>query len=221
MRGAVAITGSGEDVKKTITTNAKQVVITTYEDGKDMKKLFFLAPVMAGLIGTSLGVQAADFDVNHVYVGAGMGITHASGFGSTVGLKAFGGYKFNEYLSAEAELAYLGNFSNNLGYGTTQNYRPTVLSAMAVGTLPFDAHNAIYGKLGLSAWSVNTNSCVHCVGTASGSGTDVTVGIGYQYTFFTGERRRVGWMPNALRAEYQYYNGVSVNMLDAGVVYDF
>ena len=152
---------------------------------------------------------AAQPNTSAFYLGAGIGQSKAkdwcSGTGGTgiscddkkTAWKAFGGYQFNRYLSAELGYANLGKFTASFG-SATDEAKVTAWELSAIGAWPVMADRlSIFGRLG--AYRAKVKEDINIGGSASHDNNDVTLGFGLQYDF----TRNLG-----VRGEWQRYQKV-------------
>lgn len=98
----------------------------------------------------------------------------------------YGGYRFNANLAVEVGYIDFGRFDANgrlSGANATARGDAKAWELSAVGTVPLGKTFALYGKLGLARWDVDSSATVtfggqRAVGTAGATGTDLTFGIG-------------------------------------------
>lgn len=122
---------------------------------------------------------------------------------SKTAFKLFGGGQFNEYVGAEANLVYLGNFEGSAN-GTIGGipdhlhfrYEVSGLTADLVGTWPITKEFALVGRVGAFLWSVTD------IFDDVENGVSLDYGAGVEFDF----TRNVG-----LRAEYVKYQDVGNN----------
>lgn len=162
------------------------------------------------------------------YVGAGFGTTEVSedsidefiADDSDTGLRAFGGYSFNEYFAIEASYFDFGEASGTLedsDFGDVDfSVGVTGLSAAAVGRIPVAEMFALFGKVGFASYDVKFDVTVPGFGSGSQSEseTDLVYGVGGALSF--ADRFEV-------RAEYEVLNveNGDVNMISVGGLYRF
>lgn len=179
----------------------------------------------------STNAQAASFGSSPFYAGASLGPSEETGYNNNVAVKVFAGYRILASLAIEAEAGFLGKFTESLGPGSTTTDESYVAAVMAVGRLPIDDHNLLYGKVGgtmfhdlttntVIAGSIYCPSCTSNIYTSSSNTySGLTFGVGYQHRFVDLEDQGT-WWPDTVRVEAQAY-GNNVNILDVGVIYDF
>ena len=122
---------------------------------------------------------------------------------SKTAFKLFAGAQFNEYLAAEANVVYLGNFegtaSGTFGGSPVRlnfSYEVSGLTFDAVGTWPITKEFALVGRVGAFLWSVTD------IFDEVENGVSLDYGAGVEYDF----TRNIG-----LRAEYVKYQDVCDN----------
>lgn len=155
------------------------------------------------------------------YVGAGGGFTSVDLCGDPalagatscddddVGFKIFGGFKVNQYFSAELGYVDLGEASAS-GPGGSATAEVDGFQFAAVGTYPIEQFSLL-GKVGFFSWDgeISTTS-----GNFSDDGTDFMFGIGGAFHF----------TPQlSVRGEWERFDvdGDDVDMFSASVVYKF
>jgi OOP family OmpA-OmpF porin len=164
------------------------------------------APALAPAAGPATGQRG-------FYAGAAVGASRAEDwcgpFFDTVvlscdntapGYKAFGGYRFNEFLGVEAAYVDFGRFNADLiilGDAVSDKARFRGGTAQAVLYLPITGQFDLFGKAGGIYWDVRSDTTINgAPANRSGNGFDVAVGIGAQYSL----TRHF-----ALRAEYELF----------------
>ncbi|MDH5558202.1 MAG: porin family protein [Alphaproteobacteria bacterium] len=145
-------------------------------------------------------------------------------------IKIFGGYRFNDYFSAEGYAAYLGTFESyaNDGFGidsyTTTDI--TTIGVAAVGMFPVSNQASLMAKFGAHTWAMEGVIDLLDTGPGGGtwltryqsSGTDFMGGIGVQVDV-DGKA--------AIRLEFEYFTASTasenfgVGMLSIGGMYKF
>ena len=181
-----------------------------------MKNVRFLA---AGLLAASAlafsPVSQAQM-TGQWYAGVGIGQSKANDACSDVAsagvtscddsdtaARIFGGYRINKNFAAEVGYADLGKAKASgvvLGLPASAEWKATAWDFTAVGILPVNQQFSVFGKLGITAWSVDLNVNVSGLpGSESASGNDMTYGVGLQYDF----SNQFG-----LRAEWQQYSSL-------------
>ncbi|MGQ0577728.1 MAG: outer membrane beta-barrel protein [Betaproteobacteria bacterium] len=161
------------------------------------------------------------------YIGLGAGLTavdicdEITALGATtcddedVGLKLFGGYKFNPNFAVEAAWVDLGEISASDGFVYVTEEVDGFQFA-AVGIIPINPQFAILGKLGAYIWDVSATASAPGLGsaTASDDGTDIMFGAGALWNL----SQQFG-----LRAEWERFDidGDDVDFLSIGVQLSF
>jgi OmpA-OmpF porin, OOP family len=162
------------------------------------------------------------------YVGAGFGTTEVSedsidefiADDSDTGLKAFGGYNFNEYFAIEASYFDFGEASGTIedpDFGDIDfSTGVTGMSAAAVGRLPVAGMFAVFGKVGFASYDVEFDVTLPGFGSGSQSAseTDMIYGVGGALSFADRFEARV---------EYEVLNveNGDVNMICVTGLYRF
>ena len=197
-----------------------------------MIRVSAIAALGVAALAFSLPV-AAQMSARNAYIGASVGQAKyndwcgtVSGLGSSscddkdTAFRLFAGYQFHPNIAVEVGYADLGKatFSGTfLGVPVTGKDEFTAWDLVAVGSLPFGTGFSAFGKLGLYHGKVDaTANVAGARGTASDTGTDLTLGLGVGYDF----TRNLG-----VRAEWQRYNDFSdaggLDVFSLGVVYRF
>lgn len=146
------------------------------------------------------------------YIGgsAGKSDVEVSSFDDDFGLKFFGGYNFNNYVSVEAAAINLGEFDRKNSIDVVDVFG---VEASVVGRIPIGRF-AIFGKAGIFVWDADAS--VGNVVFASDDGADPTYGFGFEYNF-----KHSRW---SLRGEWQKFEDVSgsdLELLSVGARYSF
>lgn len=150
-----------------------------------------------------------------------------------LGWKAFGGYRFNRWLSVELGYVELQNDfdeptfrgrSNGAGSRfasiddgpVSVGYSPSGVFVEAVGSVPLGANFYVFGKAGLFDWRNETVVLdLDGLTVRHENGVDPVVGAGIEYRFDFGL---------SLRAEYEVFTGAvdeDIDLTTAGIVYRF
>ncbi len=169
-------------------------------------------PVLAqGMMGPESGF----------YVGAGAGYTSVDlcddlrALGATscddsdIGFKVFGGFKFNQYFSAEAGYVDLGEATASAP-GISLSTEVDGFQIAAVGSYPIEQFSLL-GKVGLYIWDGEVNTTI---GNFDDDGTDIMFGVGGAFHF----------NPQlSLRGEWERFDidGDDVDMFSASIIYNF
>jgi len=198
-----------------------------------MKKTIRLIAVVFGL--AFAGGASAQM-LSNAYIGAGVGSTNIklnsgdiAGFSSKdesdMGMKFFGGYRFNNWLSGELAFADLGK-SNVTFPGVTAEGKATSWSLSALGTWPLTGGFSLLGRLGATSNKFK-GSCngAGCTG-ASNTKTDLLWGIGGQYDFSPRIGVRLEWedygrFGNDPTSNPNATGRAKVDMLSGSVVFRF
>lgn len=153
------------------------------------------------------------------YVGANVGSTSSDYTGSNTPttFNVQGGYQFNRNFAVEAQYSDFGNIA------PIGSLKPTGISAVAVGILPFNDQWSGYGKLGIAS----VDSKVSGSGLAGGDGTykktAVTYGIGGQFNVNQALGVRFGvdqYSTGGTQGNWLLSNG-KLTVLTVGVAYKF
>jgi len=158
-------------------------------------------PYIVGGIGlVDFNVSSSDLQsLNIALVNLGFNSALSSTDNTGVYLKGHGGYNINEYFAVEGGFTSLGQLEiNTILTGPLETLTTTadVYGFEASGLGKIEMENSFaYLRLGFIAWSADITAS-SSLGSASAnqSGTDPTVGIGWQF----GKQQGV-------RVEYQYY----------------
>lgn len=175
--------------------------------------------------------HAAQITPSRFYAGVSVGPSFETGYNPNAAFKVSAGYEILKYLAVEGEAGFLGKLRATLAPGQTMTDESYAAAVMAVGRLPIDEHNVVYGKVGMGIFHDITTirdsaGSIYCPGCTtdfytSSSNTDwgPVLGAGYQHRFAT-RNGRAAWLPDALRVEAQAYSN-DVDILDVGVIYNF
>lgn len=163
------------------------------------------------LAGTLMLATTAVQAQQNWYFGLGAGrANHSGDLEDSAALKAYGGYRFNEWLGAQAGWVDLGEFDAEEGPGSIEvdGYEASV-----VGRLPVNPNLFLLGKAGLYAWDLSVND--NLAGEQEDDGTEGLVGIGAEFLF-----------PNhmGLRVEWEKFANVGdedIDLLTAGFSFGF
>ena len=144
-----------------------------------MKKLLGFT-LLCAVISTPVLAQSA-----YSYYGAlDYGNVSVSGASSPSALTASGGYRYSRNLAFEAGYTVFGDVSVNVPGSGTLSVTQSMISAVAVGTLPLDRDFSLFGKLGVGLHN----------GEMNGYPDDLIYGIGAQFNHSS------RW---SLRAQYE------------------
>jgi OmpA-OmpF porin, OOP family len=202
----------------------------------------FFAAAIALSGGSALAQTQPSTDTGGPYVGAGIGVTgyglkkedftSAGSAGRRFderdgGLKVFGGYRFNEYLAVEGQVASLGKaevtYRDAAGRSVgKEKYSLAAASVAAVGSWPLGAGFSVFGKAGPAVTRASSSFSVAGLGSPSKAtklGAVVGLGVSYRITDKL-----------SLRGEYEQFLGAgkkdrpgrsTVGLLSAGLQYSF
>jgi len=134
-------------------------------------------------IGTSMA-QAAD---QGGYLGVGLGQSKVKGAcegftscdDTDTGVKLFGGYQFVPNAAVEIGYINLGKFKGTDSGGFTLESKSHGFDVDFVGTLPLNDQFAVLARVGMFFWKVDLSG--NGVASQSGSGNDLTYGLGLVY----------------------------------------
>jgi OOP family OmpA-OmpF porin len=150
------------------------------------------------------------------YVGAGIGRSEARDFCTNLGgacdAKAmtwnlFAGYKFNRHFGVEAAYSDFGKAKTSGfigGVASSASAETTAAELVAVGFLPLGDQFSLYAKGGFFRYDSDGSAIGGVVDTSSDKGTELTFGLGAEYS----ATRSLG-----LRVEWQRYLGVGSGVL--------
>ncbi len=166
----------------------------------------FLSAAIILLI-TAMAAPLAAAQEGEWYVGGSLGSSDDDVLDQTAGsFKVFGGYQFTRNLGVEIALVDLGEFDS---LGLPNALEQWGLAFEVVGILPIGDNGSVFGKAGFFDWSVDFLS------RTVDEGTDLTFGVGGEYTSDN------NW---GVRVEWQRFSDVSdgdVDLFSAGVIYRF
>jgi len=152
------------------------------------------------------GIGLTDFNandelqsINTTLVGLGFSSSTSSTNNTGLYLKGHGGYNINEYFSVEGGLTSLGQLkitTTTTGPSETITTTADVYGFEASGLVKIETGDSFgYLRLGFLAWDADLTATSSLgSATALASGTDPTVGIGWQFG-----------KEHGVRVEYQYY----------------
>jgi OmpA-OmpF porin, OOP family len=200
-----------------------------------------MAMAVSSLAQAQAQAQTRPASIEGAYVGLGVGIgsfnlkkNDFAGTGATTrsfderdkAFKLFGGYRFNDHLAVEGQVARLGESSiryrGAAGALGNETYKVTAVSATAMGLLPLGKDFTLFAKAGPSytrAESSFSNRALGANTKSSRAGALVGVGASYALTDNLSLRAeaesflRVGEAAKAGRS--------SVQVLSAGLAYRF
>jgi OmpA-OmpF porin, OOP family len=143
------------------------------------------------------------------------------------GFKVFGGYRFNDHLAVEGQVASLGEASVKYGAAAgsslgKEKYKLTAVSAVAVGLMPLGSDFTLFAKAGPSVVRAESSfDTASAGGLSRKTRVGGLVGVGATYAFTD---------HLALRGEYEQYLRVgakdrpgrsSAGLLSVGLQYKF
>lgn len=135
-----------------------------------MKKIAIVALLSAFAAAPAMAAEGYYAGVN-----VGSAKIDISGADNTTSLALLGGYTVNENFSAEA--AYTNFGSKTYVGGTIKSHG---ISFSGVGSYPFSELFSVFGKLGVASTTIDVTA--NGLGSASGSTTKLTFGLGGQFT---------------------------------------
>ncbi len=164
-----------------------------------------LAKDMGGYLGASVGLTSYDLCDDLFAVGA------TSCDDDDMGLKIFGGYKFNPNVSIEGGFVDFGELTAS-GPGGTATGDADALFVAGIGAIPIGSSASVFGKLGLFFWDASVSATGSP--TLSDDGNDIFLGVGMSFDLTS---------QFAIRGEWERYDldGDDVDMLSVGVQYMF
>jgi hypothetical protein len=183
-----------------------------------MKRAILAAPLWGTLaLGSMPPAQAADDIVisrphhnlaSKLYVGASFGnARYDKANDSSAAYTLFGGYHLNEVLALDLSYADLGKAEK----GSTKA-EASAFSLGVLGKLPVKTDLTLFGRLGLSSWSLDWWS----PNPLSDSDIDVSYGIGADYDITSGSAMRFG-------LDYYSLNGAkldeNITMFSIGFIF--
>lgn len=194
-----------------------------------MKKIAIVA-----LLSTLVAAPALAESTGKFYVGANYGSASFSNatvtingtpntFANPGALSIAGGYHFSPHLAVEVGYTTFGD-STLVGTSGNVTLATKAVTVAAVGTYPLNSQFDLFGKLGMSSnsWTESLTGNLTFTGggtSASGSQSDVLVGVGAQYH----ATEKVG-----LRAQYENFGKfssgatpLSASVFSLGLTYDF
>jgi OOP family OmpA-OmpF porin len=169
-----------------------------------MKKLF-VSLVLCGAATSVLAQSAFSY-----YGALDFGNVSVNGASSPNALTASGGYRYSRNLAFEAGYSLIGDVSVNAPGGSL-SVSQSLLSVVAVGSLPLDRDFSLFGKLGVGLHNSQMN----------GFPDDMVYGFGAQFNHSS------RW---SLRAQYENLGKTSLvstlpraemTRLSVGVMYNF
>jgi OmpA-OmpF porin, OOP family len=164
-------------------------------------------------LGGSIGQSDVDDEIT-----TGL-ITSGSVDGKDTAFKIFGGYMFNRNFGVEGAYVDLGEVSYSGSFGgapvTGGKVEINGFNVSAVGAFPVNEQFSVFGKMGLFIWDADASDTTGGVPfSASADGTDLSFGVGVNYSF----TRNLG-----VRAEWEMFktDDGDATLLSAGVVWKF
>ncbi len=164
-------------------------------------------------LGGSIGQSDVDDEITN-----GL-ITSGSVDGKDTAFKIFGGYMFNRNFGVEGAYVDLGEVSYSGSFGgapvTGGKVEINGFNVSAVGAFPVNEQFSVFGKIGLFIWDADASDTTGGMPfSASADGTDVSFGVGVNYSF----TRNLG-----VRAEWEMFktDDGDATLLSAGVVWKF
>jgi OOP family OmpA-OmpF porin len=164
-------------------------------------------------LGGSIGQSDVDDEIT-----TGL-ITSGSVDGKDTAFKIFGGYMFNRNFGVEGAYVDLGEVSYSGSFGgapvTGGKVEINGFNVSAVGAFPVNEQFSVFGKIGLFIWDADASDTTGGVPfSASADGTDLSFGVGVNYSF----TRNLG-----VRAEWEMFktDDGDATLLSAGVVWKF
>lgn len=186
------------------------------------RKVFQMAVAAAGLAAVSSanadeGPQPAGF-----YVGAGLGqhrlesddIDGVTLKGDDTAVTLFGGYRVNQYFSAE--LGYIdGGEPEDTVQGVNVKFDTSALEAAVIGTLPLGPQFVVFGRVGILKWDVKaTLTDGFTTLQADDDGSDFSYGVGGMWDLGHAGQIRGQWRSADL-------DGVDLNLIDVSYIWKF
>ena len=125
--------------------------------------LLTLPAIAVSLVSIAASVSAAEDAPGAFYLGGALGTTDYDDDGfydqqrlddSEYGLKAYGGYRFNQYVSVEAALTSLGNYeAESLNADIETDFG--AITGSIVGHLPLGAGFSLFGQVGIGSATIS------------------------------------------------------------------
>ena len=145
------------------------------------------------------------------YAGAAVSQAYVNESGldeNDTGGKIFGGYRFNDYIAAEAEYYDFGDQTDN-----TNSFSVNGAGLALVGSVPVTDSLSVFAKGGLHSWNLDVSGPIAAQFTDTSS-TDPYYGVGIDYSI----NDRWG-----IRGEYTRYevDNFDVDVASVGVVLSF
>ncbi len=173
--------------------------------------------VLASLGAVDYNVESSELqEINTALVNLGFSSSTTSTDNQGVIYKIGAGFDFNEFLSLEGGYTNLGTLrikttTTGPSERITIDIKPDGFEFSGLVKYHFNDKALVYGRVGILSWKAN-GTVTASLGSASesfGSGTDVTLGIGFEY--------------NPIRIEYQYYRlgDADINTFHVSYVFRF
>ncbi len=134
--------------------------------------------IVAVGIGSMLATGYTSAAENSWYVGGSVTQAYVDESGvddDDTGGKIFGGYRFNQYLSVEAEYYDFGDLSEGANELSLDG-----LGVAVVGSVPIHKKFSAFGKIGVHDWDAK-GTPLASLGLKDDSGTDAYYGVGVEY----------------------------------------
>ncbi|MBL4622396.1 MAG: outer membrane beta-barrel protein [Immundisolibacteraceae bacterium] len=135
------------------------------------------------------------------------------------GWKVVGGYQIDENFGVEVFYADLGKADAVGTIGATPATADVDLDGFGVsltGTLPLTEQLSLLGRVGMYRWDANGSASLGAVSvSANDDGTDLTYGVGIQYSFTDHLGLRVEW------ERFEEVADDDVQLISASVVWAF
>lgn len=173
--------------------------------------------VLASLGVVDYTVESSELqEINTALVNLGFSSSTTSTDNQGVLYKVGAGFDFNKFLSLEGGYTNLGilrikTTTTGPSEKLTLDIKPDGFEFSGLAKYHFNDKALVYGRVGILSWDAK-GTVTGSLGSASatlGSGTDVTLGIGFEY--------------NPIRIEYQYYKlgDADVNTFHVSYVFKF
>jgi opacity protein-like surface antigen len=171
-----------------------------------MKKLLAVV-LLCGTIATPVLAQSS-----YPYYGAlDYGTVSVSGASSPNALTASVGYRYSKNLGAETGYTMIGDVSVNAPGSGNLSVNQSILSAVAVGTLPLDRDFNLFGKLGVGLHN----------GDMNGLPDDMIYGFGAQFNHSSRWSFRVQYENLGKAKLVSTLPRAEMTRLSLGVLYNF
>ncbi len=163
--------------------------------------------LLSGLLVSFAASPALGQDA-YVGISAGQSDMDAAGLDEDTSWKVYGGYRFNEWGSAQIGWVDLGELDAAGGASVEADG----FEISAVGRVPVTPNFDVFGKVGAFAWSTDVNGGLP---VADDDDVDAMYGIGAEYKFANNLGVRLEW------EQFADVGGADVDMISAGVSVDF